>query len=88
MLRFARESDVEEFIIATEEGLLHPLRKANPGKRFHLAAPHMICRAMKQVTLENLLEALEKGRFVIRVPEEIRRPAKHALDRMLEASRG
>jgi quinolinate synthase len=87
MLRYVRQSGVAEFIIATEEGLLHPLRKENPGKQFHLAAPHMVCQAMKQVTLENLLEALERGRYVIRVPEEIRRPAKRALDRMLEVGR-
>jgi quinolinate synthase len=83
MQRYARESDQEEYIIATEEGILHPLRQANPGKRFHLAAPHMICRAMKQVTLKNLLECLEKERYQVQVPEEIRVPAKRALDRML-----
>jgi len=83
MLRYAQQSEAGEFIIATEEGLLHPLRKENPEKRFHLAAPHMVCRAMKQITLENLLESLEQGRYVVRVPEKMRVRAKRALDRML-----
>jgi len=83
MLRYAQQSEATEFIVGTEEGLLHPLRKENPGKRFYLAAPHMVCRAMKQITLENLLEALEFQRYVVRVPEEIRVRAKRALDRML-----
>lgn len=83
MLRYAQQSEATEFIVGTEEGLLHPLRKENPEKRFYLAAPHMVCRAMKQITLENLLEALELQRYVVRVPEEIRLRAKRALDRML-----
>jgi len=83
MLRYAQQSEAAEYIIATEEGLLHPLRKENPGKRFYLAAPHMVCRAMKQITLESLVEALELGRYVVRVPEEMRVRAKRALDRML-----
>lgn len=83
MLRYVRQSSADEFIVATEIGLLHPLRKQNPDKRFYPAAPHMVCQAMKEITLENLLEALEKGRYVVRVPEEVRLRAKAALDRML-----
>lgn len=83
MLRHVRESAAEEFIIGTELGMLHPLQKAAPHKRFYPAAPHMICRNMKQNTLQNLLEALEKGQYVVTVPEDIRLRAKAALDRML-----
>ncbi len=83
MLRHAGQSTAQEFIIGTEAGLLHTLRKQNPDKRFYIAAPHMICRAMKQTTLEGLLEALENEQHVIRVPEEVRVRAKVALDRML-----
>jgi quinolinate synthase len=84
MLRHARQSSAQEFIIGTEMGLLHRLGQENPGKRFYLAAPHMMCRNMKQITLENLLEALEKGQHVVTVPEEVRVRAKLALDKMLE----
>ena len=84
MLRHARQSSAEAFIIATEIGLLHPLRKQNPDKRFYPAASHMVCQMMKKITLENLLEALEKGQYVVRVPEETRQRARRALDRMLE----
>lgn len=83
MLRHVRQSTAEEFIIGTELGMLHPLQKAAPEKRFYPAAPHMICRNMKQNTLENLLEALEKGQHVVTVPEDIRLRARAALDRML-----
>ncbi len=83
MLRYAGESAASEFIIGTEVGMLHPLQKRNPGKRFYPAAAHMICRSMKQVTLENLLQALEMERYLVTVPEDVRLRAKAALDRML-----
>lgn len=86
MLRHVDQSDAEEFIIGTEAGLLHPLRQRNPTKRFYIAAPHMICRAMKEVTLENLLEALKREQYIVEVPEEVRVPAKRALERMLAVS--
>jgi quinolinate synthase len=85
MLRHARQSAADEFIIATEVGLLHPLRKQNPDKRFYPAASHMVCQMMKKINLENLLEALEKDRYVVRVPEEVRERALRALERMFEA---
>jgi quinolinate synthase len=43
----------------------------------------MLCKNMKQITLENLLQALEKNQHVVTVPEDIRLRAKAALDRML-----
>ena len=82
-MRHARESSGEEFIVATEMGLIHPLQQQNPGKRFYPAAPHMTCKNMKQITLENLLEALQKNQYVVTVPEDVRLRAKAALDRML-----
>jgi len=83
MMRHARESSCQEFIMATEMGLIHPLQKENPAKRFYPAAPHMTCKNMKQNTLENLLEALEHNQHVVTVPEDVRLRAKAALDRML-----
>jgi quinolinate synthase len=84
MLRFCRESNHREFIIGTEEGLLHRLRKESPDKQFYVLNNEMVCPNMKRTRLESVLAALEKRRHVIKVPEEIRVPAKRALDRMLE----
>lgn len=83
MLRFCKESTQKEFIIATEEGMLHRLRKENPDKRFHLVSPEMYCPNMKRTKLTSVLHALENMQHIIKVPEEIRVPAKRALDRML-----
>jgi len=84
MLRFCRESSHKEFIIGTEEGLLHRLRKESPDKIFILASNEMVCPNMKRTKLESVLLAMENMHHVIKVPEDIRVPAKRALDRMLE----
>ncbi|MDH4163641.1 MAG: quinolinate synthase [Nitrospirota bacterium] len=84
MLTFCRESKEKEFIIGTEEGLLHRLRKENPGKTFHILSRKMVCPNMKRTHLSSVLAAMEKMQYVIKVPDEIRIPAKRALDRMLE----
>jgi quinolinate synthase len=84
MLRFCKESDLKEFIIGTEEGLLHRLRKDSPDKRFYVLNNKMVCPNMKRTRLQSVLTAMEKMQYVIKVPEDIRIPAKRALDRMLE----
>ncbi len=83
MLRFAKASDGREFIVGTEVGLIHRLTKENPAKVFHPLRKDMVCPNMKKTTLSSVLTALREMRNVVRVPDEIRIPAKRALDRML-----
>ena len=83
MLRFAKASDEEEFIVGTELGLMHRLKRENPHKRFHPLRKDMICPNMKKTTLGSVARALTGMTHQIKVPEEIRIPAKRALDRML-----
>jgi len=84
MIRYAGSSDATEFIIGTETGLLYNLRKENPGKSFYPLRQDMVCPNMKKTTLKSVLNALETTTHEIKVPEEIRIPAKRSLDRMLE----
>jgi quinolinate synthase len=83
MMAFAAESDSRAFVIATETGILHPLRKANPNKMFIPADPGMVCADMKKTALNDVLAALETLSPEIRVPDDIRVRAKGAVDRML-----
>jgi quinolinate synthase len=83
MVRYARREDVSEMIVGTEVGIIHRLRKENPGKIFIPASPKAICPNMKKITLEKILWSLEDMKPVIQVPEEIRTRAKAAVDRML-----
>jgi len=59
------------------------LRRANPGKSFHLIASSLICPDMKKTRLETVIETMELKQNVVTVPEGIRPKAKQAIDRML-----
>jgi quinolinate synthase len=84
MLAFARESSAAAFIVGTENGILHRLRKENPGKRFIPVTERTVCPNMKRITPEKVLRSLETFLPEVRVPADIRAAAKLALDRMLE----
>lgn len=84
MLKYAKTSDVNEFIIATEKGIIHSLQKQNPGKRFYPVTEKAICPNMKKISLEKVVWALEDMQYQITVPEPVRTDAKRSLDRMLE----
>jgi len=84
MCRYARETDAETFIVGTEEGLLHRLRKDNPEKRFVLAYKDAVCPNMKLNTLEKLYVALREEKHVVTVPEPVAKKARKALEKMFE----
>ena len=86
MLRYAKASSHNSFIIGTEEGILHGLRKGNPDKSFYLISNGQICTDMKKTTLETLAQTMELRQNIVTVPEEIRLKAKQAVDRMLAIS--
>jgi len=86
MIRYAKASSHNSFIIGTEEGLLHRLRLENPGKAFYLVTNSQICTDMKKTTLETLAQTMELRQNIVTVPEAIRVKAKQAVDRMLAVS--
>ena len=83
MLKYVCESKATEFIIVTEVGILHTLRKENPGKEFYPASEKMVCPNMKRITLEKVLFSLEDMKYRITVPEPIAKKARIALERMV-----
>lgn len=86
ILKFVRESDEKEFIIGTESGILHRLRKENPGKKFYPLQPEMICPDMKKITLENVRDCLKNMAPRVELPEEILREAVKPIEAMLARS--
>jgi len=84
MCRYAKGSNAKNFIVATEEGLLHRLRKDNPEKRFILAYEEAICPNMKLNTVERLYMALKEEKCLVTVPEPIAKKARKALEKMFE----
>lgn len=87
MCRFAKEKDAKKFIVATEGGLLHRLKRENPEKQFIMAYEGAICPNMKLNTLERLYAALKEEKHVISIPEPIAKKARRALERMFELKR-
>ena len=83
MLKFAGKSTAKRFIVATEVGMIHALKKQNPDKEFIAAADRAICPDMKKITLEKLVCALEDMQYEIAISEEIRKRAGKAIDKMI-----
>jgi len=86
MVRFARETPAREVLVGTEIGLLHRLRRENPGKLFIPVTEQAICPNMKKIELEHVLQALESMEHRITVPEEIRVRAVASVERMVAAA--
>jgi len=84
--RYASKSEVKEMIVGTEIGIIHRLRKENPGKKFIPASEQAVCPRMKLIALENILWSLEEMTPEVKVPKEIYLKAKAAVDRMLEVA--
>jgi quinolinate synthase len=83
MIKYAREASANEFIVATEVGILHQLRKQSPQKRFIPANAEAVCQYMKKITLENLLHSLQEMVYEVTVPVPIANRARLAIERMV-----
>jgi quinolinate synthase len=83
MLDFARESDADTFIVATETGMLHPLAKDNPGKAFIPANRAAACRYMKMITLPKLRDTLRDLSPEVKVDPELAARARVPIERMV-----
>jgi quinolinate synthase len=86
ILNYTKSSNSKEFVIGTEIGILHRMKKENPDKTFMPVTPLSDCPNMKLNTLEKLLWSLEDIQFVVTVPEEIAVEARKAIQRMLDLS--
>ena len=83
MIKRASASSGSEFVVATEIGILHRLKKENPGKTFHPIDNEMSCRYMKMITLEKLHHALQEDVYPVTVRPDIAPKARIAIERMV-----
>jgi quinolinate synthase len=86
MVTESRVSSAPKFLVATETGILHQLRKANPEKTFDPIDEYAVCQYMKTITPAKLLRSLREGVFEVTIPQEIRGRAARAVERMIEIS--
>ena len=87
IIDFAKQSEKEEFIICTEDGVEFELIKTNPNKKFYFTKTRPCCVDMKLNTLDKLLKVLETEENPIEVDEETREKALLPLNRMLELAK-
>ena len=83
MINRPKISDADEYIVATEVGILHRLRRENPTKRFFPASELAVCAFMKVTTLPKVLRSLQRLEHVITVDPEIAARARTAIERMI-----
>ena len=86
MCKYASASNAKTFIVGTEEGLLHRLRRENPDKEFIAAYKEAVCPNMKLTTLERLYASLKEEKYLVKVPENTARKARTALERMFNVN--
>ncbi|MBR5856126.1 MAG: quinolinate synthase NadA [Bacteroidales bacterium] len=84
ILRHAKESGKKQFIIATEVGTLHKLKKDNPDKEFVPVSEKIVCNYMKLSTLESIYEALRDEKYEVKIPAEIAERALEPITRMMK----
>lgn len=82
--RYSRTSNAKKFIVGTEVGIIHRLKKENPRKEFIPAYEGAICPNMKLNTIERIYLALKEERYPITIPEPIAKKAREALEKMFQ----
>jgi len=88
MIKRPALSDADEFIVATEVGILHRLRRENPSKRFYAANERASCAYMKVTTLPKVRDALLHNQYQITVPPPTAARARRAIERMVAIGGG
>jgi len=83
MIKRPGDSPASEFIVATELGILHRLRRAHPGKTFYAANDRAQCAYMKVTTLPKVRHAIETLTHQITVPDDVAARARRAIERMI-----
>ncbi len=86
MMRRPAVSKAPEFIVATETGILHRMKKQYPEKKFLPVSEGAVCGYMKKITLEKVLWSLQDMKYEVKVPPETAARARVAIDRMLAVS--
>jgi quinolinate synthase len=83
MVDFAKASEKDRFLVATETGIIHRLEQEAPGKRFEPVNENAVCVFMKMITLRKVRDSLRDWKYEVTVDPEIAARARGAIDRMV-----
>ena len=87
LIEYVESSNASEFIIGTEEGVIHEMQKRCPNKIFHLLNSSLRCFEMKLTKLEDLYNCLLNETNEIEIPDDVMNKARKCVDKMLELSK-
>ena len=88
MCELVKKTPCREFIVGTERGILHALRRIAPGTVFHHASPDLVCSDMNRITLEKVRRSLQDGEPRVVVPHDVAARARRAIQAMLAVAGG
>ncbi len=83
MMNYVKSSPSQNFVVATETGILYRMRNQNPSKTFVPASEKAECQYMKMITLEKVYDSLAQNKYEVNVPEQIANKARLSIERML-----
>lgn len=84
IFEYVKTSDYDEYIIATELGVVERLQRDYPDKKFWLINPKAVCRNMKYITLEDVLKSLQNGLFEVELSQDTQQKAALTIEQMLK----
>ena len=87
LISFVKQSDAQEFIVCTEQGVLHPMELQNPDKKFYVGSKSLVCHSMKKTSLEDVYNCLKNETNEIFVDEDVAQKAINALNTMFALSK-
>jgi len=86
MMKYVNQSTANQFVVATETGILYRMRNQNPGKTFVPASEKAECQYMKMITLQKVYDSLVDDKYKVTVPKKTADKARLAIERMLAIS--
>ena len=86
MMNHVSKSDSQQFVVATETGILYRMRQKNPEKTFIPASENAECEYMKMITLDKVYRSLYDENYEVKVPKKIADKASLSIERMLSIS--
>ena len=86
MMNYAKSSPAKSFVVATETGILYRMKQQNPEKDFIPVSENAVCQYMKMITLDKVYASLKEDKYEVKVPKNIAKKARLAIDRMLAIS--
>jgi quinolinate synthase len=81
-----KKSESNQFVVATETGIMYRMKKENPDKMFIPVKENAVCKYMKKITIEKVVDSLLHKRYEVKVPKNVADKARTAIERMLTIS--